>query len=139
MRSRALLLGIMLLLAACNMRVTGTVSDAASGQPIGACAVSVDQVYTHTDPMGRYNLVTRHRRQESIKYVAPGYAVMTKTINAEDTRYPVLDVELRRLRASSAPAGARFDPYTGEPLQHEVPRFDPYTGEPLDPQPRQSE
>lgn len=31
---------------------------------------------------------------------------------------------------SKAPPGARFDPYTGKPLQ---PRYDPYTGQPLDP------
>lgn len=120
-------------LGACSMRVAGVVSDRDSGHPIGACAVSIGDHYVHTDPTGRYTMKTRWRSQQSIKFVAPGYAVQTKSINAEDTRYPVVDVEMVRLRAASAPPGARFDPYTGEPLQHETPRFDPYTGKPLTP------
>src|SRR5579862_4893490 len=31
---------------------------------------------------------------------------------------------------SSAPSGAKFDPYTGKPI--EQPKFDPYTGKPVD-------
>jgi hypothetical protein len=54
--------------------------------------------------------------ETAIKFVAAGYAVQTKSLNAESTRYPVVDAELVRLRASSATPGARFDPYTGEPL-----------------------
>lgn len=120
-------------LVGCGMRITGVVSERDSGQPIGACTVSVGEQYTHTDPTGRYDLRTRRQRQAAIKFVAAGFAVMTKSINTESTRYPVVDAELVRLRASSAPPGARFDPYTGEPLNYEVPRFDPYTGKPLMP------
>ena len=98
------------------MRISRVVSERDSGQPIGACTVSVGEQYTHTDPTGRYDLRTRWQRQTAIKFVAAGYAVQTKSLNAESTRYPVVDVELVRLRASSAPPGARFDPYTGEPL-----------------------
>jgi len=68
-----------------------------------------------------------------MKFIAQGYAVKTATVNAETTRYPIVDVQLIRLRATAAPPGARFDPYTGEPLRNEVPRYDPYTGKPIDP------
>lgn len=33
---------------------------------------------------------------------------------------------------TSAPADAKFDPHTGEPLQPK-PKFDPYTGKPIEP------
>lgn len=124
----------LLLIAGCAMRVSGVVSDRDSGQPVPACTVSIRERYTHTDPTGHYSLGVPHVPQESIKFVAPGYAVLTKSINAENSRYPVVDAELVRLRASTAPPGARFDPYTGEPLRHEIPRFDPYTGKPLAPE-----
>ena len=32
---------------------------------------------------------------------------------------------------AAAPADAKFDPYTGKPI--EKPRFDPYTGKPIEP------
>jgi hypothetical protein len=138
MALRTVALCVVLVCGACSMRVTGVVSDRDSGQPIGACTVSIRETYTHTDPTGRYTLRVGWEDQETIKFVAPGYVVQTKIFNAEDTRFPIVDADLVRLRASSAPPGARFDPYTGEPLKHEVPRFDPYTGQPLMPPPAES-
>ena len=50
----------------------------------------------------------------------------------------ILKAETKGLRdddqpAAIAPAEARFDPYTGEPLKQPAPRFDPLTGKPLTP------
>ena len=127
---RNLLIGLALILSACSMRVSGIVSDRDSGQPVPACSVSIGEHYTYTDPTGRYALKTERRTQENIQFSAPGYAVQTTTVNAQGTRYPVLDVQL--VRTSNAPPGARYDPQTGKPLYDE-PRFDPYTGKPLAP------
>ena len=59
---------------------SGVVSERDSGQPIGACTVSVGEQYTHTDPTGRYDLRTGWQRQTAIKFVAAGYAVQTKAL-----------------------------------------------------------
>jgi hypothetical protein len=83
--------------------------------------------------MGHYTIGTRWRRQETIQFMAPGYAIESKSLNAEGSRYPVVDAALIRTRAvPGAPPGARFDPYTGEPLKYQAPRFDPYTGKPVE-------
>jgi hypothetical protein len=62
------------LLTACNMKVTGIVTDRDWWQPVGACTVSAGERYTHTDPTGRYDLVTRWKSQQVLQFVAQGYA-----------------------------------------------------------------
>lgn len=115
------------MLAGCSIRVTGVVTDRSSGKPIPLCAVGVRDLVVHTDQVGAYVIKVRSTKKE-LEFSAAGYEPQVVAIQRpRGTRHPRVDAQLLRDRASS-PEGARFDPYTGQPL---VPRFDPYTGRPL--------
>ena len=49
---------------------------------------------------------------------------------ASDTSEPRASLPVERQAPAAAPADAKFDPYTGKPI--EKPKFDPYTGKPIE-------
>jgi hypothetical protein len=119
-----------LLLTDCgSIRLNGVVTDAKTRQPIPHCMVGVPGRYVQTDLQGRYSLTTRPWK-DALEFSVAGY--LPRTVKFTRTnRYPVVNAELQPESGLSAD-GARFDPYTGEPL---TPRFDPYTGKPLQSRP----
>jgi hypothetical protein len=91
--------------AACSMRVTGVVRDATTKNPIGGAVVAAEdgrgRVYS-TDPHGFYNLKTDWD-PSTLVFSAPGYLPRTVPVG-DETRWPVVDVELEReLAAAGAP------------------------------------
>ncbi|HYC53685.1 MAG TPA: hypothetical protein VEL28_01930 [Candidatus Binatia bacterium] len=103
-----------LLVSGCSMRVSGKVTDSETGEPIGVCAVKIGPRTMRTDPLGNY-AVNAEKSWDVIEFLAPDYEPMTAQVDSSQTRYPVIDVALRRKKAA-LPRGARFDPYTGRPL-----------------------
>jgi hypothetical protein len=97
------------LATACAMRITGTVRDATSGQPIGGAVLSANDGRSRlstTDPTGGYAVKT-NRRPTNLTVSAPGYETTTVVVS-DAYRYPIVDVDLTR--AFPAPGAA---PQTG--------------------------
>lgn len=101
---------------ACAMRITGTVRDATSGQPIGGAVLSAsdgrNRVST-TDPAGSFAVKT-DRNPTNLTVSAPGYETTTVVV-PDDDRYPVVHVDLQRaFPVAGAPPTER--PAGGAPL-----------------------
>ena len=90
------------LASACSMRVTGVVRDATTKNPIGGAVVAAEdgrqRVYT-TDPHGFYNLKTDWD-PSTLVFSAPGYVPRSVTVG-DETRWPIVDVELQREAATA--------------------------------------
>lgn len=109
---------VLALSTACAMRITGTVRDGTSGQPIGGAVLTAndgrDRLST-TDPYGQYAVKTDWKPSNLI-VSAPGYETTTVAV-PDDHKHPIVDVELQRAfpAAGGAPLVERHAP-SGTPL-----------------------
>lgn len=83
--------------ASCSMRISGTVRDASSGQPIGGAVLSANDGRSRlstTDPAGGF-VVKTDWRPTNLTVSAPGYQTNTVVVPDAD-RYPIVYVDLER-------------------------------------------
>jgi hypothetical protein len=101
----------LVLSAGCAMRITGTVRDASSGQPVGGAVLSANDGHRRlivTDPAGGFAVKTK-RRPTNLTVSAPGYDTTTIVVPS-DNKYPIVEVDLQRsfplATGQAAPAAA---------------------------------
>lgn len=98
---------------ACAMRITGTVRDATSGQPIGGAVLTANDGRSRlvtTDPAGGYAVKT-DRKPTNLTVSAPGYDTNTVVVS-DQYKYPIVDVDLTR----AFPAAGAAQTGTAAPL-----------------------
>jgi hypothetical protein len=89
------LAGVVALSGCDSMRVSGFVTDAATGEPIHACGVMIQDAYTHVDTAGHYSIRAELYGSKKLSFIAGGYEGETVIVDASQTRYPKLDVQLQ--------------------------------------------
>ena len=103
---------LVLALAGCSsFRVTGTLTDAATGEPAWPCSVSIGNRSAMSDLKGQYKLSARRQipgkmlKSRRMDVYCRGYEQKSVDVNVEGTRYPVVDLQLTpTVRRDSVPA-----------------------------------
>jgi hypothetical protein len=81
------------------------VTDESTGQPVGGCGVSFGQFYTISDAAGHFVIKGRESWEE-MRVIAAGYEPKSVPVDASDTRYPVVYIQLTpRLKAGPGSGG----------------------------------
>lgn len=75
------------------MRVTGTISDAVTGEPIGGCGVTVATRVVVSDFRGQYSAKVRRGRRP-MTVVCPGYELQNLEVDSSETRRPTVNVQM---------------------------------------------
>lgn len=90
----ALVLVCTVVLSACtSIQVSGFVTDEVTGEPVSGCGVSFRHSYANTDAAGHF-LVRGRKSWAEMTLVAAGYERKTVPVDASDTRYPVIHVQM---------------------------------------------
>jgi hypothetical protein len=107
-RARVILVALLLVVAGCAMRVSGTVRDRATGYPVGGAVITADDGrgrLAFSDGNGNYALKTDWR-PATLAVTAAGFRSTTVEVRGHD-QYPVVDVDLDRAERLPAPESAR--------------------------------
>lgn len=81
-------------LAGCqSMRISGTVRDRLTAEPVLRGEVSSGPRVVSLDPIGRYQ-ISVYRSWKTLDVRCPGYETRTLEFGNLDSRYPVIDVQL---------------------------------------------
>ena len=106
-RRAALALMAAVAVSACtSIRVTGFVTDESTGEPVGGCGITFGQFYTNSDAAGHFVIKGRKDWGE-MRFLAAGYEQKSVAVDASETRYPVIRVQLTpKAKAGQAPAAA---------------------------------
>jgi hypothetical protein len=86
------------------MRVSGFVRDADTGEPVSNCGVRVGEKYVHVDSAGHYVIKARFDRKTKAHFTAKGYEERVMNVDASKSRYPRVDVDMKR-RHEPCPPG----------------------------------
>lgn len=100
MRNRIYLAAVLsLVVSGCpfTKRVTGTITDIETNQPIGTCDVTMGLRHRHVNAAGRFRINAR-KWWEKMDVTCPGYEPQTVTVERSRGRYPVINVEMSRKR-----------------------------------------
>jgi hypothetical protein len=81
------------LFACTSIRVTGFVTDESTGEPVGGCGISFGQLYTNSDAAGHF-VINGRKNWEEMRVIAAGYESKSVPVDASDTRYPVIYIQL---------------------------------------------
>ena len=102
---KVLVLIMALAVSACSsIRVTGFVTDEVTGSPVGGCGISFGSFYTSTDAAGHY-VIKGNKSLETMQLIASGYESKSVSVDASDTRYPVVNVQLTPKGAAGGASG----------------------------------
>jgi len=99
--SRGVLL-LVLMLGGCAMKVSGFVSDALTGRPIGGARVRIDDRIVYANPVGTYIVKVHGSSTATAEVSAPGYDTSTVKC-ATPGRHPVCDVVLHPVVRDQVP------------------------------------
>ena len=106
-KRKLLLLIMAAVLSACtSVRVTGFVTDELTGDPIEGCGISFGSIYTSTDAAGHY-VIKGRKSWEAMQLIAPGYESKSVPVDASDTRYPTVNVQLTPRGAAGVAPGSQ--------------------------------
>lgn len=114
----------------CAVRLTGTITDAGSGNPINGATVTVSgssALSTSSDFTGYYGSGTPTAGTYSVTYNAPGYAPQTITVNLTNCQTANQDVQLA-IQGACSQSGQIIDATTGAPISGAVVIFDDGAG-----------
>jgi hypothetical protein len=87
------LLASVALFACTSIRVSGFVTDESTGQPVSGCGISFGQFYTNCDVAGHF-VIKGRKSLEEMRVIAAGYEPKSVPVDASETRYPVIYVQL---------------------------------------------
>jgi hypothetical protein len=88
------------LVAGCAMKVSGFVSDAANGHPIGGARVRIEDRICYTSAVGTYLLKVHKKPTATADVAAPGYVASTVTCQTPG-KHPVCDVVLTPIHGAA--------------------------------------
>jgi hypothetical protein len=115
----AISISLVLVLAGCaNFRVTGTLTNAETGEPAWPCSVTIGSRSAMSNLHGQYKLSAKRRmpgkvlESRRMDVYCKGYERKSIDVDVDDTRYPVVDVQLapnesRDSDAAASPRGGR--------------------------------
>jgi hypothetical protein len=86
----------------CAVRVSGFVTDAATGEPVEGASLTIGERYTLVDTAGYYVLKARLNTKERLVFAANGYETQSLRFRKRDERFPKMNVQLVPTKAASA-------------------------------------
>ncbi|MFN2376777.1 MAG: hypothetical protein ABR538_09585 [Candidatus Binatia bacterium] len=93
------------------MRVSGTISDAVTGEPVGGCGVTVATRVVVSDFRGQYSAKVR-RGHRPMSVVCPGYELQQLEVDSSKTRRPTVNVQMTPVKRARPRGTARMAPGT---------------------------
>jgi len=114
----------------CAVRLTGTITDAGSGNPINGATVTVsgsNSLSTTSNITGYYGSGTPTAGTYTVTYNAPGYAPQTFTISLTNCQTVDQDVQLA-VQGACSQSGQVTDAATGAPISGAFVIFDDGAG-----------